>query len=305
MTEDFEIIVGTYEQFLLGYKVIKEEKKYRLERSFATKDHVASIRTTSSMKHYLASGAADDCINIYDMKRRTESGKLMHHNGTVNCVSFTPDATHLVSCSSDGSIAVVRCGNWQLEKHWTSAHKNSEVNTLAIHPTGKCTLSVGTDGVLRLWNLVNGHHAYAINLVPRLKLQAKNITVLQWSPDGEKYLMAANNQLDVYSRSTAGICAEVTFDVKIVCVEFINDNVIVIGHENGTLRIYDIEEQSELLQTVGHDSRVKCLKHKGKFIVSASSSGEVKVWKYVKQKLKMLTKATCDARITCMTLTQL
>ncbi|XP_008543125.1 p21-activated protein kinase-interacting protein 1-like [Microplitis demolitor] len=302
MTEDFEIIVGTYEQFLLGYKIHKEEKKYKLERSFATKDHTASIRTVSSRKNYLASGAADDCINLYDMKSRTESGKLIHHNGTVNCVTFTPDATHLLSCSSDGNIGVVRCGNWQLEKNWTSAHKNSEVNTLAVHPTGKLALSVGTDGVLRTWNLVKGRQAYATNLVPRLKLNAKNITVLRWSPDGMKYLMAANNQLDAYTVENAGLCAEITLDSKIVCVEFISDNVIVIGQENGTLKIWDIEQVTELLSTIGHDARVKCLGHRGKYIVSASSSGEVKLWKYVKQKLKFLTKATCDARITCMTL---
>ncbi|XP_053598628.1 p21-activated protein kinase-interacting protein 1-like [Microplitis demolitor] len=159
------------------------------------------------------------------------------HNRTVDSVTFIPDATHLLSCSSDGSIGLVRCGNWQLKKHWTSAHENSKLNTLAVHLTGKLALSVDTDGVIQTWNLVKGQQAYATNLVPMLKLNAKNITVLRWSPDGLKYLMVANNQLDVYTAENAGLCAEITLDSKIVCVEFISDNVIVIGLENGTLKI--------------------------------------------------------------------
>ncbi|XP_015109553.1 p21-activated protein kinase-interacting protein 1-like, partial [Diachasma alloeum] len=76
----FEVIIGTYEQFLLGYKVEKVDKKCKLERSFATHSHLASIRTVAARKHYLASGGADDSIYLYDMKQRTEAGKLMHHD---------------------------------------------------------------------------------------------------------------------------------------------------------------------------------------------------------------------------------
>ncbi|KAK0162997.1 hypothetical protein PV327_006714 [Microctonus hyperodae] len=302
MTTNFEIIVGTYEQFLLGYKVEKVDKEYKLDHSFATHSHISSIRSVSSQKHYLASGGADDSIYLYDMRTRVESGKLMHHDGTVNCVAFTPDASHILTCSSDGSIGIVRCGNWQLEKHWTSAHKGSEVNTLAVHPTGKLALSVGADGVLRTWNLIKGRQAYATNLVPRLKLDAKYITVLQWSPEGDKYLMAVNNKLDVYSVETAGICCEVSFDSKIVCVCFINDDLIAIGHEDGRIRIYNVMEKNMVFEVIGHEKRVKCLQYKDKFLVTASSSGEIKLWKFIKQKLKFLTSATCEARITCMTL---
>ncbi|XP_034947045.1 p21-activated protein kinase-interacting protein 1-like [Chelonus insularis] len=304
MSSNFEIIVGTYEQYLLGYKVHKVEKKYSLERSFATKSHTASIRALACKKHYVASGGADDSIYLYDMNNRRESGKLMHHNGTVNCVAFTPDATHMLSCSTDGSIAVVRCGNWQLEKHWPSAHKSCQVNTLAIHPTGKLVLSVGTDGVLRTWNLIKGRQAYAKNLVPTLKYNAKNISVLCWSPDGQKYLLATNSQVDVYTVKTAGICLQTQFRSKIVCIDFMSDDLIVVGHEDGMITVYNITKKSTIFEVTGHDARVKCISHHNKYVISASSSGEIKLWKYVKCKLKFLTSATCDARITCMTIAQ-
>lgn len=54
-----------------------------MEQSFATHSHLASIRSVASNKHYLASSAADDTVCLYDMRTRTENGKLVHHNGMI------------------------------------------------------------------------------------------------------------------------------------------------------------------------------------------------------------------------------
>lgn len=302
MTVNFEIIAGTYEQFLLGYEVKCDDGEYTLKRSFATHSHQASIRCIASKKHYLASAGADDSVYLYDMRYRLESGRLMHHSDTVNCIEFTPEGSHILTCSNDGSIAAIRCGNWQVEKHWRTAHKGSYVTALAIHPSGKIALSVGGDGVLRTWNLVKGRQAYATNLMPRLKYDAKGITVLKWSPNGEKYLLAANLKIDVYSVETAGIINEIQFDSKVVCVEFLRDDLIAIGHEDGKVRFYDLERSLEILERAAHDVRVKCIAHEDCFLVTASSSGEVKLWKFTKKRLNLIASANCGARITCLVL---
>lgn len=224
---------------------------------------------------------------------------------TINCIAFTPEASHLFSCSNDGTIAAVRCGNWQLEKHWQKPHKGLAVNTLAIHPTGKIALSTGADGILRTWNLVKGRQAYAINLVPRLKLDAKNVNVLKWSPNGEKYLMAVNQKIDVYSVELAGIDTEIEFDSKIVCVEFLQNDLIAVGLENGQIKFYDLEKSVQTVEAIAHDIRVKCMAFKKDLLVTACSSGEIKLWKYSKHKLNMIKKVNCGARITCLSLAML
>jgi WD40 repeat protein len=43
--------------------------------------------------------------------------------GTVNCLTFSPNGSHLLSGGEDGSIAVFRTGSWQLEKVFAKAHK--------------------------------------------------------------------------------------------------------------------------------------------------------------------------------------
>nr|XP_034184392.1 p21-activated protein kinase-interacting protein 1-like [Osmia lignaria] len=302
MMNPFEIVVGTYEQYLLGYKVDNIVNEYKMERTFATHNHTSSVRSVANNKYYLASGGADDSIYLYDMRYRIESGRLMHHNDTVNCIAFTPEASHLFTCSNDGTIAAIRCGNWQMEKHWQKAHKGLGVNTLAIHPTGKIALSTGADGILRTWNLVKGRQAYATNLVPRLKLDAKNVNILKWSPNGEKYLLAVNQRIDVYSVELAGIDSEIKFDAKIICVEFLRDDLIAVGLENGQIKFYDLEKSVQTLKALAHDSRVKCMAFMDDLLVTASSSGEIKLWRYSKHKLHMLKNVNCGARITCLSL---
>ncbi|XP_033207209.1 p21-activated protein kinase-interacting protein 1-like [Belonocnema kinseyi] len=302
MTPNFEVIVGTYEQFLLGYKIDNVVNEYRMEQTFATHSHLASIRSVACNKHYLASGGADETICLYDMRYRSENGKLMHHNDSVNCVTFTPDASHLLTGSSDGSIGVVRCGNWQVEKLWQKPHKGLPIEALAVHPSGKMALSTGGDGVLRTWNLVKGKLAYATNLVPRWKAFAKNINILKWSPNGEKYLIATNNKVDVYSVETGGVDEEIQLDSKIICVEFLNDGLIAMGFEDGKIGFYDLEENSHTLNVSAHGARLKCMQHYDDLLVTASSSGEIKLWRFTTDSMTLLNRVTCNSRIVCLTL---
>ncbi|XP_011686626.1 PREDICTED: p21-activated protein kinase-interacting protein 1-like [Wasmannia auropunctata] len=304
LSNPFEIIVGTYEQYLLGYKVRNIVNEYKLEQSFATHSHLASVRSVASSKHYLASAGADEAVCLYDMRCRRESGRLMLHTDTINCIAFTPEGSHLFACSSDGSITATRCGSWLLEKVWSTAHKGSAVNTLAIHPSGKLALSTGEDGVLRTWNLVKGRPAYATNLVPKLKSYAKWITVVKWSPSGERYLLAVNTNVYIYSVESAGIDKELAFDSKVICVEFLQDDLIAIGFEDGDIKFCDLKTSLPTINTKAHSMRVKCLAHINDLLVSASSSGEIKLWRYNTHSLDMLHSVNCGARITCLSLAE-
>lgn len=43
-------------------------------------------------------------------------------------LQFTPEQSHLISCSQDGSVAIYRVGSWQMEKVWTEAHKGTGID---------------------------------------------------------------------------------------------------------------------------------------------------------------------------------
>lgn len=81
---------------------------------------------------------------------------LTTHNSAVNHLRFTPDATHLLSASSDGSLAAIRTGSWIPEGLWKTPHNNKSVNHITIHPSGKLALTLGADLTLKTWNLIKG-----------------------------------------------------------------------------------------------------------------------------------------------------
>lgn len=158
--------------------------------------------------------------------------------------------------------------------------------------------------MLRTWNLIKGRQAYATNLVPKLKSDAKWITIIKWSPNGKKYLLAINRYIYIYSVESASIDRELTFDSKVICVEFLKDNLIAIGFENGEIKFCDLRTSVHTMNRKAHSMRVKCIAHMNDLLVSASSSGEIKLWKYNKHSLDMLQTVNCGARITCLCLTQ-
>lgn len=79
----------------------------------------------------------------------------------VNHLRFTPDATHLFTASSDGSLAATRTGSWISEGKWKAPHNGKAINQISIHPSGKLALTLGADLTLKTWNLVKGRQVSA------------------------------------------------------------------------------------------------------------------------------------------------
>lgn len=66
----------------------------------------------------------------------------------MNTLKFVPDGSHLLSGGQDGKMTIISSKNWKIEKEWEKAHKGS-VNFIALHPTGKLAISMGSDLTLR------------------------------------------------------------------------------------------------------------------------------------------------------------
>ncbi|VEN38863.1 unnamed protein product [Callosobruchus maculatus] len=289
----FEIVAGTYEEFLLGYIFNSSEQK--LTQSFATHNHTSSIRCVATAGHYVASGSADDRLMIYDMKKRKEHCMLNHHNATVNAVQFTANGSHVLSGSADGVLSILKTGNWKLEKVWDKAHKGDTVLDIAVHPTGKLALTLGQDYALRTWNLVKGRQAYAINLSTKSK-DFRSLEKICWCDDGVKFLLYGGRYTEVWSIETGGILKVVEHPSRVSSCAWTSTESFISGHEDGTLKTVDVSD-SAIESFKAHDSRVKSVAKYSDYIVTASSNGEIKVWT---EDLEELAKANSGCRITCV-----
>ncbi|XP_050506568.1 p21-activated protein kinase-interacting protein 1-like [Diabrotica virgifera virgifera] len=289
----FEIVAGTYEEFLIGYEFF--EKDSQLVQSFASHDHSASIRSLTRCDHYVASGGADDRIIIYDFRMRKEHCMLSHHSSTVTCLDFTPNHSHILSGSQDGLLAITRVGNWQVEKLWDKAHKGSAIIDIAVHPTGKLALTLGDDCTLRTWNLVKGRQAYAVNLKSKSK-DPKSIFKICWAADGVRFILYGGKYTEIWGTESGGILQVIEHDVKVSSCIWYSDKKILVGYEDGNISLVKLSSLKKTTNKV-HKDRVKVLAKFEDWIISGSSSGEIKV---CNKALEEVSKITAGCRITSM-----
>ncbi|CAL1265434.1 unnamed protein product [Larinioides sclopetarius] len=293
-----EIVIGTYEKYLLGYKLQMNQDQFVLKPSFTTEAHLQPVKCVAASDKFLASGSVDETIQLFNMKTRQEVGALLQHNGTITCLEFYDK--YLLSCSEDGSICIWSTSNWQCIK--TLLGHKGPVNFLAVHPTGKMALSVGKDKSLRTWNLIKGRSAYVTNI-------KKIADIVRWSPDGSYFLVCSGNTIDIYSVEKASVVSAIDFQQRICDFTFLNDDLLAVGGESELIRVYNIKSEEMCFELKAKTNRIKALKSvcisEETFLVSASSDGCIKVWHVDLSedeiKARKVGKVKTQSRPTCLT----
>ena len=205
--KDYEVLVGTYEEYVLGFRLtpqLKSERKYELAASFSVKAHCGPVRCLTAGSRFAVSGGSDENCKIFDMVKRVEHGVLDHHEGTVSSLVTHGPSSHIITASDDNSLGVVKMGSWQLEK---SLYKHSAgITALAVHPSGKLAFSAGKDKKMITWNLVKARPAFISNIHGIAEL-------LVMSPDGSRYAVGLHRRVDIYNMENAAV--EYSIDLKV------------------------------------------------------------------------------------------
>ena len=270
--KDYEILLGTYEEFVLGYK-LNDSRKPVFEASFADHSHAGSVRCLAAADKYLITSGADETVKIFNLRNRTEHGTLNHADSMINAMKFY-DKKHLITCAEDGKVCIIRTGNWNVEK--TLLKHNQGVIDVAVHPSGKMALTIGKDKKLITWNLIKGRSAFVTNIY-------EIADFVKWSPDGKRYLVGFYKHVDVYSVDTATI----EFSVKLLGrsndVVFLDNETFALAGEMSQIEIHSLVKQEMVHKFEAHEKRVRCMSLiDDSTLVTASNDGKVKVWKIVK-----------------------
>ncbi|GFR91412.1 p21-activated protein kinase-interacting protein 1-like [Elysia marginata] len=280
--ENIEIVVGTYENHLLGYKITFDHinTKSVLETSFTDDNHRGALRCVAiSPTGILASSSTDDSIRMHSLKKRKQIGGIFEHNGTVNKIVFYGN-NHMFSASEDGTICLWKTKNWEMMRT-LKGHK-SHVMAVAVHPSGKLGLSVGSDRSFFTWDLVTGKLAF------QRKLQdvAQNIL---FTPSGKHYVLAFNKKIEVCSLEDTKTVNVVPTDWRINTVCHVEENIFAIGGDGRQVMVVDVLTGSQLFsldaaksEEKDFNSRVKCIcaldVNDHKYLFLATASGDIKAF---------------------------
>ncbi|KAE8290694.1 p21-activated protein kinase-interacting protein 1-like PAK1-interacting protein 1-like [Larimichthys crocea] len=298
MAAVLELIAGSYEQIAFGYRVKTDEKEWTARPNFTHHAHTASISAVAASERFVVTGSKDETIQLYDMKKKTEHGALLHHNGSITCLEFY-GSSHLLSGGEDGLVCVWSTKKWECLKS-IKAHKGT-VTSLSVHPSGKLALTVGTDKTLRTWNLINGRSAFIKNI-------KQNAHIVRWSPDGDKYVVVVDDKVIIYNLETASVTGTITNPKRIASVKFLNNSILAVAGDDEIVRLCDVEKEKWVCEFKAHETRVKAV---DSFItedycvmVTASNDGFIKMWKlHLKEELEsptLLGEVNTTARLTCL-----
>lgn len=209
------------------------------------------------------------------MKKRQEIRELLHHTGTVNSVVFVDNANYLITGGADGQIAFINTKKWQMDKVWEKAHKGG-VTCISVHPEESLALTVGTDLVLKSWNLVNGRNIYTTNL--KNKSQYGGIVEhIRWSPNGDNFAITGARVVEVFSLDTGNVIKSHKFENRVTDLCWIGDADILVGQDSGEMFFFNIEND-ESNTIPAHDSRLKAMYYVEGLLVTISSAGDLSIW---------------------------
>lgn len=306
--EDFLIVAGSYERILYGLKAIwkneKETKKVtRLSNCqieivplFIFPSHSGCIKSLAVGHRFLASGATDEIIKLYDLKKFRELGQLSQQDGTITSLQFH-GSSHLVSASEDGTLCIFRSKDWELLKV-LKGHKE-RVNSVAIHPSGKLALSTGKDKTLRMWDLISGHQAHK----SRLQIEADK---LLWNQSGTQYAILFPNSFSLFAQNGQNI-SSFPCSTRILCAAFIDDAWAIFSGEDKIFHFINLKTLQQVDVESKHSFRVRDLSVHSNCLVSCSSDGIIKCWEIVSTdeniEIELVAEHNFDVRLTCLVTT--
>lgn len=266
----YRIVAGSYERLLYGFHVLFEGEDNSIPTfhtmfSFAAHTScITAIAAASSDSKWLATGAGDETVRVWDLKKKKEVGGLVGHNGTIHSLNF-PTRTYLLSADSSGLINLYRTRDWSLLK--TLRGHTGKVNACVAHPSGKLALSVGKDGMLRMWDLMRGKGAGAV----RLNLgQEEGSKVLykeepldvKWNKSGSRFAVMGRTEVVVYKTDMTRIAGLLVRrddpKKKFGCVEWYGDDILLTGNETGVVEVYQVNDttiQGPVGKLMGHTNR--------------------------------------------------
>ena len=80
-----EVLVGCYEEFVLGFlPSTKEDGTPALKPSFSNHAHSGVVKALGAGGKFMVSGGGDENVKIFNLRNRTEFGALHHHDGTFD-----------------------------------------------------------------------------------------------------------------------------------------------------------------------------------------------------------------------------
>src|SRR5687768_1398214 len=222
---------------------------------------------------WLASGAADNSVLIWQLPSGRHLRTLTGHRGPIRSVAISGNGELLASGSNDRTIKV-----WHAAKGtdtFTLTGHTGSITSLAFSPGGDWLVSGSSDKTIRVWDLKTGKQLHSLDD------QAAEVDVLAVSKSGEFLASATGNEIrlrDVRKWKDSRTLRRHNAVVK--AIAFSSDgNLIASGSVDGTVLIWQRGSDRELFALKSNPSSVLALSFAVEgTLIAAHSDGAIDSW---------------------------
>ena len=237
-------------------------------------------------------------VRVWDV----ETGEVIHsleaHNGTVEGVAFSPDATTFASVAWDGKVILWDMATGEIIRQYgdeNGAHGfttdeddsivPTRVQSIIYHPNGESIATSGGDGSIILWDVATGEE------VRRFEGHTSGVSKIDFNFDGTLLTSASGDrtvrlwEVETGEQIRQFIASDNedghSHDSSVNDVTFSPDGTMILSSSwDSTLRLWDVETGEELNRFEGHNGPTMGIDFSpdGLTIISGSADTSVRVW---------------------------
>jgi WD40 repeat protein len=256
-------------------------------RSHADRINAVAITPEGSLA---LSASADRAIKVWDVGTGWQIHTLTGHIREVNAVAVTPDGRRAVSGSEDATVKV-----WNLVT-------GREVRTLRGHLDGVWDVAITADGrtvlsaaghTIKVWNADSGRESRTLEPDPKWSIRVRTVTV---TADGRMAFASANQCVTAWDLATGesrliGSAVEsgqfaTTSDGRLALFQSRSKLALAMSDAHPGPLVWDVSTNQLLGKLSGHTDWIRsvALTPEGRFAVSLSDDGTLKLWEIATQK---------------------
>jgi WD40 repeat protein len=251
-----------------------------LNASHTLAGHTAEVLSLdfSPDGNLIASGSIDNTMRIWDVREARLLRTMHGHPFPILTLKFAPNGSFIITGSTDSIGRVWRVSNGNLIG--TLEGHAGWLNSLDISSDGGLIATSADDYTVRLWRFLDA------KLVQTIDEGMSIVSEVTFTPDGNQLAWSESNgnvRVRFVEGSWSHLLNQATTAATSIAVAPAGE-MIVSGHSDGTLRIWDLASGELLFERSGHSNLVTSLSFSpdGKWLVSGSMDGKPRIWEFSK-----------------------
>lgn len=236
-------------------------------------------------KPLLACASYDTKIRLFDLAKKDpkemEIAVLAKHQQSVTSIAFSPDAVHLASGSTDGTVRLWKMDDAKSDEEAKIDAIAKGVHALAYSRDGRVLAAGGADGSIALWTMA----AAKATVRATVPAHGSIVAALAFAPTGNTLTSGGADGL-IYQWDVARKAPTRTGEFKghqegVTSVAYSSDGGnLVSGSADCTVRIWDTTTRRERVPPDGPLSRVAGLAFhpEGAVLANASDDHSLRFW---------------------------